>query len=281
MFCDSDDWYEPDMCQIMYEKIEKQDVDVVCCHNFFEWQDNLNEFEKQERLVEKYYNPERYGKYSLVNKKILSTNTVLWNKIWRRDLVEKYYIRFPEVHEHDDDAFWYMYSVVSNKIFYLNKPLYHYFLRAGSIMSMQVSNHPKNRMDRIAISEYVLNFFIKNNIVQKKSLLMAKIFEQQLKCALIFFAPDEIKKICKKIEVILHNQLGLMDYRLVYSNQNDLLLFKNKNKLRLICKLEWYRLCLIFWGFLNSEYAKTRYRKYMDKVKRDQGRLECLKGENI
>ena len=45
MFCDSDDWYEPDMCQKMYETIEREQVDVVCCQNFFDHEDHLRETE--------------------------------------------------------------------------------------------------------------------------------------------------------------------------------------------------------------------------------------------
>jgi glycosyltransferase involved in cell wall biosynthesis len=38
MFCDSDDWYEPDMCAKMLEALESSKSDVVMCQTFL----NLN-----------------------------------------------------------------------------------------------------------------------------------------------------------------------------------------------------------------------------------------------
>ena len=197
MFCDSDDWYEPDMCEMMYTAIEKNNVDIVCCHNFFDLEESLSDEEKEKRLPRKYFN--KSGKYSLNQKNILTTDVVLWNKIWRRDLIEKYNIRFPEGHEHDDDAFWYMYSFVSKKIFFLNKKLYHYFLRAGSIMSTQVNKKPKNRLDRIAISYYIFDFLTKNNLYNNNKQIMAHIFRKEVKCARFFFSFSELEEICCQI----------------------------------------------------------------------------------
>jgi glycosyltransferase involved in cell wall biosynthesis len=225
MFCDSDDWYEPNMCQIMYDTIEKEKVDVVCCHNFFGWEENLSAKEKEERLGGKYYNPKKSGKHTLKDKTILSTNVLLWNKIWRRDIVEKYGIRFPEYHEHDDDAFWYMYAMVSKNVFYLSTPLYNYFIRSGSIMSNLTNKRPRNRMDRIAISEYVLDFILKHDLKKQKARLMCNIFRKQLSCCRPFFLRDELEELCKSTNLTIKNKLGVFT-RIVY--------FKKVNKLRLL-----------------------------------------------
>ena len=40
MFCDSDDWYEPTMCEKMYSCINSNNVDLVCCNCVLEYKGN-------------------------------------------------------------------------------------------------------------------------------------------------------------------------------------------------------------------------------------------------
>ncbi|MBR5130205.1 MAG: glycosyltransferase family 2 protein [Alphaproteobacteria bacterium] len=277
MFCDSDDWYEPNMCQEMYDTIEKQKVDVVCCHNFFDWEENLDNQEKEERLVEKYYNPKKSGKYVLSDKIILSTNVLLWNKIWRRDLVEEFHIRFPQGHEHDDDAFWYMYAMISKKIFYLPKPFYHYFLRSGSIMSTQANKQPKNRMDRVIISEYVLNFLIKNNLKKTKAHLMAGIFKNQLRCVCPFFNFDELKELCQNTNKTIKKELGISETVVCFETDKKRFILKDKSLIVLIYEWIWYRLCIWFWHFSKTPKGKQQYSFYMHRINRNNAYLKQRK----
>ena len=256
MFCDSDDWYEPNMCQIMYDTIEKQKVDVVCCHNFFDWEENLDSQEKEERLVEKYYNPKKSGKYTLNDKTILSTNVMLWNKIWRRDLIEQYCIRFPEGHEHDDDAFWYMYAFVTKDIFYLKDKLYHYFLRAGSIMSTQVNKKPKNRMDRLSISNYVLEFLLKNKL-QKHIDLMIKIYRGQLSGCRKFFNENELTKMCSDITKKLQEKL--LTTKFIFCDKGHIYINKNKKLWQLCLEFLYYHPCFVFWSLCRNKEKVERY----------------------
>lgn len=258
MFCDSDDWYETNMCQIMYDTIQKQKVDVVCCHNFFDWEENLSGNEKEKRLIKKYYNLNRYGKYPLNEKNILSTNVVLWNKIWRRDLIEQYCIRFPEGHEHDDDAFWYMYAFVANSIFYLKKTLYHYFLRAGSIMSTQVNKKPKNRMDRVAVSEYVLNFLLKNKL-QEKTNLMVRIYRGQLSGCRKFFNEDELTKMCSDITKKLQEKLQTTQF--IFCDKGHIYINKNKKLWQLCLEFLYYHPCFVFWHLCQNKEKVKRYNR--------------------
>ena len=261
MFCDSDDWYEPNMCEVMYNTIQNKKVDVVCCHNFFDCEKDLSVSEKENRLVKKYYNPNRSGKYILNGKNILSTNVVLWNKIWRRDLIEKYHIRFPEGHEHDDDAFWYMYAFVTKDIFYLKDKLYHYFLRAGSIMSTQVNEKPKNRIDRLSISDYVLEFLLKNKL-QKHIDLMIKIYRGQLSECRKFFNEDELTKMCSDITKKLQEKL--LTTKFIFYDKGHIYVSKNKNIWQLCLEFLYYHPCFICWRLCqNNEKAKRYNRKIL------------------
>ena len=264
MFCDSDDWYEPNMCEVMHKTIEKEKVDVVCCHNAFDWEEDLASAEKEDRLVEKYYNPNWFGKYVLNEKNILATNVLLWNKIWRHDLIKKYYIRFPEVHNHEDAGFWYMYAFVAKNIFCLKNKLYHYFLRSGSLMSTQVNKKPINRMDRLTISEDILQFLLHHNLHTKNAQTMAKIFYYELKDGGLFFTEKEQRDNCHNVNQLLHDTLGIKNHFIYYDS--EVLFLKDKNILKLIYEWSFYRLCLCFWSLIKTRKGRRHANRYVRRI---------------
>ena len=47
MFCDSDDWYEPTMCEKMYFCMYSHNVDLVCCNCILEYEGNSFGRDKQ------------------------------------------------------------------------------------------------------------------------------------------------------------------------------------------------------------------------------------------
>ena len=274
MFCDSDDWYELNMCQVMYDTIEKQKVDVVYCDAILDFEEDLPQQEKDVRTIESYYTPLHKGKFLLSEKVAFSTKVVLWNKIWRRDLIEKYHIRFPDGHEHDDDAFWYMYSFVAKNIFYLKDKLYHYFLRAGSIMSTQFNKKPKNRMDRLAIAEYTLEFLLKHHLEKKYLHAIIYIFLFQLRGGIPFFSERELHQNCRYASQLLSDKLKVKG-NFIY-NHPEILFLKTKSHAKLACDWLWNRLCVHFWKNKNEK----RYQKYMIRIKKNDLYWKYLKGKN-
>lgn len=262
MFCDSDDWYEKNMCQIMFNTIEKKHVDIVCCHNTWEFENELDDIEN-ERMVEHWYNPNVYGKYKLTPKNILIINVLLWNKIWRRDLVQKYNIRFPDGHEFDDDAFVRMYACVATDIFFIKKPLYHYFLRKGSIMSTQYNKQPKNRYDGMFSINYVIQFLIKNDLIREYSQLVCNMFLNHIKYLQEhpFFTNEELCGLCwdmtKKIQTIL----GIDAFLTLYGTKDAMLVTK-KSYPRLIFERILYRTAMVLSCRRNTKKYYRLWRMY-------------------
>ncbi len=158
MFCDSDDWYEPNMCEIMYNTIKSEKVDVVSCHCKFEYE---NAATKKEEYRDKiYFNKDYNGKYKLTEKQFANTNVLLWEKIFRADIIKKYNIKFLHSNPHDDDSFWLEYAAVANSIYYIKDKLYHYFVRIGSIMSKNFKKQ-EDPYCKFAIADHILNFYAK------------------------------------------------------------------------------------------------------------------------
>ena len=212
MFCDSDDWYEQNMCQKMYETIEREKVDVVCCQNYFDVEEGLSQAEINYRQT-KQKDPS--GKYTLTDNKVKKTNVLLWNKIWRRDVIEQYHIRFIPKNEHDDDAFWYMYGAMASTIYYIKEKLYHYFLRENSIMSAAFQKKPKNPLNRFQVCLAVFEFFKENQVVDKHKNLILKVFKSQMKGAASFLKPETLKEQCDTLNNIIKNDLKTDGYLVI------------------------------------------------------------------
>ena len=252
MFCDSDDWYEPNMCEIMFKTIEKQKTDVVCCHPEVELAPNLTRTELQRfHHFEWYYFQKMRGRYNLTDKLILETNVLLWNKIWRHDIIKQHHIRFPDGHEHDDDAFWWLFGCVARDIYFIKKRLYHYYIRSGSIMSTQINKKPKNRFDSISVANYVFNFLFKANLIETYHDLMAKIFLDKLRYVYEkqFLTTKEAISVCLDFNKKIQNILGI-EAKLVVYGQSDICLLYKKNRLRLTIE------------YITTSFYRKRYNRY-------------------
>ena len=260
MFCDSDDWYEPNMCQKMYETIEQKKVDLVCCQSYLEDEEGLSQKELEGRHKYQYYNALPDGKLILTDKRILKTNVLLWNKIWRRDLIKKYQISLISKIEHEDDAFWLMYGSVASTIYYLKDKLYHYFLRRNSIMSAVFHKTPKNPTDRYQVCLAVYTFLNKNNLLNQHKEFIIYVFRNQLRVMGQFLPEDQLKKYCESLNKIIKNDLKSNKYLVVSADMVSL--FDRCDKIKL-----WYQLCVSYFKkHLYSYIKKKKCKKYEKKI---------------
>lgn len=173
MFCDSDDWYEPTMCEKMYASITSQNVDLVCCNCVLEYEGDCFGRDKQ-KLNYHYLKFEGKKLLSLEIKQLI--NLVLWNKIFKKELIDKFNISFPAIREHDDDSFVSQYLYVACSVWGLMLSLYHYRLREKSIMAIYWQEPQKaNKWTHLQSWQHTGFFLIKQ---LKKSTLPIEYIEQ-------------------------------------------------------------------------------------------------------
>ena len=223
MFCDSDDWYEPEMIQKMFTTIEKENVDLVVCdvNIVLDESNNRNDDIDYPRLG-------FVGKIDLDNCQQLQTKVkvLLWKKIFKKSLIDQYDIRFPNGYMHDDCLFVRQYVLVSNTAYGLDEKLYNYVYRSGSIMSKALHSGSKDSMDTIYCIEYLLSFVAKlQNISELKldyvygSIQSDTLFWQQ------FLPVDYIETFSKRfVEIFQKIDLPLADqqtYLLIYYAQKN------------------------------------------------------------
>jgi glycosyltransferase involved in cell wall biosynthesis len=167
MFLDSDDKYTHSACETLYTKISKNNVDIVfgrylrvypsenaIYKSYSPFEDDINDYEDD--IVGKpnlsgivnfiwtnFFNKVFYGKK--IKKKfsdeiciksiyddpsILKILPSIWTKIYKRDIIEKNNIEFPDVISGEDLNFVMKYYLNSEKILFLNNNIiYDYYMR--------------------------------------------------------------------------------------------------------------------------------------------------------
>ena len=172
MFCDSDDTYEPNMCQKMIETIKKENVNLVMCWAKVECEENVQRYNNADIWGN---NITPIGKFDIYNMLIKFPCPLLWHKIFKKELIDRYNLRFPDGLEHDDALFCYEYYCICKTAFGMKDKLYNYLLRENSIMD----NFYKDKsglFDSIKISKYFYNFLVENKLEDKFSEVFLNLF---------------------------------------------------------------------------------------------------------
>ena len=129
-FLDSDDYIEVNMYEQMYEKAKKENADIVECD--FLWEYPNEKIESKGKIYK--------DKHDI----LLNARVVAWNKLIKKELIEKTKIKFPYGLRYEDVEFFYKLIPYINKLDIVNKPFVHYVQRDNSISNSQNSRTKRN-----------------------------------------------------------------------------------------------------------------------------------------
>ena len=148
-FLDSDDYVEKDMYKSMYELARKENSDMVECNFYWEYQN------KRKEDIGKIY----HGKKEMIEK----VRVVAWNKLIKREILEKTQIQFPKGYRYEDVEFTYKLIPYLEKVSFLRQPYIHYVQREGSISNLQ-NERTKEIFD---VLDHVILYYKENKIYEK------------------------------------------------------------------------------------------------------------------
>ena len=154
--CDSDDWVDSEMYQILYEKAQEEDLDIVICQ----------------------YLEKKKGSSTLIThelgtspkSKIISTPLFcsLWNKLVRRSIINWNKILYPKHHMMEDAVLCVQMFYFARKIGYVSKPLYYYRINDNSICHVSTEEGDLKRWrDAYENSQIVVSFLKKEGVCEK------------------------------------------------------------------------------------------------------------------
>ena len=150
--CDSDDFVEPEMLEVLYGEAKEKDADIVWCDWFLT-------FGSTERYMKQpeYDNPEDALKAMLGG----AMKFNVWNKLVRRNLYTDNAITFPAGHGMGEDMTMMMFFSYAKKIAYVPMAFYHYvktntaaFSQTYSARHLEELKYNVNRISSFIRSRY-------------------------------------------------------------------------------------------------------------------------------
>lgn len=175
MFCDADDYYEPTMCQDMYEAITQNDTGLAISEIGVIY----HAHSEMKPSDDNYYSLKYHGLQQVTGNLIYNTDLSSTNKIFRKSVLDQYHLTFPDGKRYEDSYFCVAYFCVSETAFYLNKRLYNYVRHAGSIMSQTWSKDTASdhAIDHLYIAFMLYDFLDQHALLAKYNDLFWQYFE--------------------------------------------------------------------------------------------------------
>ena len=146
MFLDSDDYLENNACELLYEKIEKDKLDLVVC-DFY----NVIKETKVCEKIASFKNTALKDNPDL----LLNINLAPWNKIYRSALLKDNNIKFIEDLKYEDAPFVALSLLKSKKIGKVDKPLINYVIHEKS----ETTVRDERIFDIIKIVDIIRSYF--------------------------------------------------------------------------------------------------------------------------
>ena len=212
-YIDSDDWVANDMYEKMMYAIKKNDADICECQ--FEKTAGIVKSNKEQKTDKVTILKKEEALKAVVEEKI---NPVVWNKIYKREIVDQLYF---EKGKYNEDEFW-TYQVVekAEKIVQIEDVGYYYFFREDSIIN-ETYSISKIRRIRSKISENEILRKISRDLWNCKtpsSFLIACII---IKKDYVFLSDSDLKTLKLKVKAI---------YKDIPIDKNDIKEYTKKGK---------------------------------------------------
>ena len=154
---DGDDYIEPDMIQIMYDKLSKEHAELCICNI----QVVNEEYKPIEQMASSQIKDEVLSQDDMYEKIVQSPNwfyVVAWNKLYKKEIFDKVRYRKGKIHE-DELAIHHMVACCK-KIVTVEKRLYNYVQRNNSITH---NGYKIQQLDIVEAFADRAEFFLEHN----------------------------------------------------------------------------------------------------------------------
>lgn len=159
-FLDSDDYYEPNCCEEMYNLMEKHsDVDVAC----FDTNIIYEAYEDKKESDTNYFRMRYIGMQKSKPSMIRNVDCNCWNKIFRKSFIDKYNLCFPEKIHFEDVAFFWFWFCQSQKIYFYRKKLTNYLRRTGSFLGEIYTKSSSHIFEMFQVYEKIYKYLEKSH----------------------------------------------------------------------------------------------------------------------
>lgn len=171
-FLDSDDYIDKEAYKAMYDKAKQENADYLECDFIWEYPNKL----KEDKRVD----------YKNKKEMLAFVRVVAWNKLIKREVIEKNKLEFPKGLRYEDVEFTYKLIPHLNKVSYIDKYFIHYTQRENSIANVQNAR----TAEIFTILDDVINYYKENEFYKEYEDELEYNYTRYLLCS-------SLKRICK------------------------------------------------------------------------------------
>jgi len=134
-FMDADDWIEPDMYEILHKSAQEKNVPIIIANYFKDTDAGSTSMINKARIPDDVISTENMLLFPLKRDYYMGFCGYLWNKLFSSDIFLSNGLHFNEKINYAEDVLLYTEAIITGKYIgiYIDKPLYHYYQRVGSI----------------------------------------------------------------------------------------------------------------------------------------------------
>lgn len=179
-FVDADDWLEPDAYESTTNYMQGG-INLVCFGTKVE---SCPEGAYKTAL-KRHLKLKSTGKSALTSRLQAALGGEIWNKIFRRSIIELYAIRFPEALPYGEDkVFYFCYAAVASEVFCTSKKLLHYRVHETSAMAGFTQKRNQGEMAG-RVFDLIRQFYEHHNIAEESMQpVLSLLYEEYLVYAL-------------------------------------------------------------------------------------------------
>ena len=184
-FVDGDDYVELNMFEELYNKAITEEADISVCGYYRT---------TQTKCIERGTYPYKCFDNNVFDEPSLFLNNLpyIWNKLFKRKLIEDGKIRFESLRIFEDLLFTYKLMLRANKITLVEKPLYYYRIYREESLTAVFS---EKRFDIFKACDNLIDFFKENNAFE-------------------YFEDEILFIVLKHIFVVLEKEVSIKEYAL-------------------------------------------------------------------
>lgn len=163
MFCDSDDFFAPNMCEVMYEGMENTGAELGIFGFEVIYEANFDKKDADDR----YFAVRHQGCLPLTQEIQDAQPVCACGKIYRRSIIENNDMTFPKGLKHEDEFWFPAYCTWVKNILFVKDKFYKYRRRAGSIMNT-VFQKKRLQLDLLLIAIEYFEYIKKHNQLDER-----------------------------------------------------------------------------------------------------------------
>lgn len=140
-FPDSDDWLESDTYEICMKKLEENPVDLLLFGEITEvFDDNSGKVQRsiEDFIEERTYNSQEECRENWSDMIMSFHMNAPWNKIYRKSIIDKYSIRFPDIRRMQDSVFNLRYYDKINSFMSIKEYKYHFIWHSADVQKKKM-----------------------------------------------------------------------------------------------------------------------------------------------